>query len=241
VLEASTLGIAGYISFVALYAGSLGQHDARLEFALFAVVTLLVRTAGGRLLDRHRLEPLLHAALGLSATGLLLIALLRTPVGLLVGTVVFAVGQAPTFPALIALAAARAPAARRTAAVATLTTCFDLAYGVAAFALGALWQRAGFPALWLAAAAAALTGNVLLVVGPPTPPPRHPTSPLTQEEPHEPRRPPRRHLVLGPLCQAVPGPPCPHRHPAMDPGLDGPPLPGSRRARRPRTQPARRP
>ncbi len=177
VLLVSTLGVAGYNSFVALYASSLGQRDARLEFAVFAIVTLLVRAAGGRLLDGHRLEPLLRATLGLSATGLLLIALLRTPVGLLVGTVVFAVGQAPTFPALIALTAARVPAARRAAAVATLTTCFDLAYGAAAFALGALWQRAGFPALWLAAAAAALTGSVLLTVGPPAPlpPPPNPT------------------------------------------------------------------
>jgi len=156
-------GYAGYVSFIALYALDLGLSGASLLFGVFSAVVLTVRSLGAGIPDRFGAGLTARAALIGSMSGLVAIAMWRNPLGLFAGTVVFALGQALAFPALMTLAVNAAPPLERGAAVATFTAFLDLAFGIGPVALGLIAAALGYAGTFLSAALVAAVGLLLLV------------------------------------------------------------------------------
>jgi MFS family permease len=163
VLATSVVGLAGFNSFVPLYALDLGMDGARLVFVAYAVVVLLLRSVGARIPDRFGPAPTARVALACSATGLAVIALWSEVPGLFVGAVVFAVGQALAFPALMTAAIRGAPGSERAAVVATFTAFFDASFGLGAVALGAVASGFDYREAFFVASAVAVGGLALLL------------------------------------------------------------------------------
>jgi MFS family permease len=158
------LGFGGFNAFVALYGREIGLDRPGLLFGFFGAVIVLVRTVGRKLPDRlggRRTLTLSFIALG---AGLATIGLWQSEVGLFVGTAIFAVGQALTYPSAVLLAMEVTRPTERSAVVGSVGAFVDVALGVGAFMLGAVAEVAGYGSAFVVAAAVALSG--LLVLAP---------------------------------------------------------------------------
>jgi len=162
VLATSMLGLGGFFTFVPLYALELGMSGSRLVFAMFSGVVLIVRSFGARVPDRLGSLKSARGALTGQAAGLTIVALWQTPTGLLVGTVVYALGQSLAFPALMTMAVGRAKASERGAVVGTFSAFFDFGFGLGAVVLGAVAGTMGYAGSFLVGAGVALGGLLLL-------------------------------------------------------------------------------
>jgi len=157
-------GMAGFLTFLPLYAREVGLEGAALPLAAYALVVIGLRIVGARLPDRIGAARLSGAALACSAVGLAMIGFLPNVAALLIGTVVFAIGVAFTMPALLALAVSRVPDGERGTVVGTAALFLDLAFGIAPVVLGLIAARTGYgPTFLVSAALAALASGLLIV------------------------------------------------------------------------------
>ncbi len=161
VLATGIWGLAGFNTFVPLYALQLGLSGSRFFFVTFSVILLLFRSLGARIPDRLGAAMSVRAALVLSAIGLGMIGLWRHPLGLFGGTVVFGGGHALLYPALLTLAVSRVPPTERGSVVGTMTSFLDLGLGLGPVSLGAVAGAFGYQSTFLAAASVALAGLFL--------------------------------------------------------------------------------
>jgi MFS family permease len=163
VLASGIWGLAGFNSFVPLYALKLGLSGSRLVFVLFSGLVLVIRLFGARLPDRIGHMKMARIALALDVVGLATIGLWASPAGLFAGAAIFAVGQAFLFPSLMSIAIGSTPREERGSVVGTFTAFFDLAFGLGAVSLGAVSEALGFSGLFLSASAIAAAGCLLLL------------------------------------------------------------------------------
>jgi len=162
VLVSAVVGFAGFNAFVALYARELGLDGAAPLFAVFALIVVTIRVLGRRIPDRLGPKRASGVALVLLASGLSVVGLWSSAVGLYAGVVIFAAGQALAFPSLMTLAIADAPVADRSSVVGTFTAFADVGFAVGAISLGAVADAAGYEGVFLTAAAASLAGLFVL-------------------------------------------------------------------------------
>jgi MFS family permease len=158
------LGFGGFVAFAALYARELGFDRPGLVFALFGGVIVLVRTFGRKLPDRLGARSTLMLCFVNLGLGLATMGIWQTQAGLLVGTTIFAVGQALSFPAAVLLAMQTSTEAERSAVVGGVTAFVDVALGVGAFVLGGVAAVTGYAGAFVVGSVVALSG--LLVVAP---------------------------------------------------------------------------
>jgi MFS family permease len=163
ILATSVWGLSGFNAFVPLYALALGLSGSRIAFVIYSAVVLSIRLFGARLPDRLGHRRTARASLGISAVGLILMGVWQEPAGLFLGAIVFAVGQALTFPALMSLAVGATPPAERGAVVGTFTAFFDLAFGLGAVTLGAVSELLGYSGLFVFAGVVAAAGMLGLI------------------------------------------------------------------------------
>jgi predicted MFS family arabinose efflux permease len=163
VLLAGILGMAGFLTFVPLYALDLGMGGSRVVLLLFAAVVVGIRGVGARIPDRLGPARATRIALALSAAGLAMVGAWRTPAGLVAGTAVFATGVALLTPAVMTLAVQGVAPRERGAVIGTTSSFLDLAIGLGPAALGLVAAAAGRPATFLASAAGAGAGLVMVV------------------------------------------------------------------------------
>ena len=163
VMLTSILGMAGFLTFVPLYAIDIGMDGSRLVLLVFAGVVVGIRSVGARIPDRLGAARTTRMALALSAAGLALVGTWRSPAGLLAGTVVFAVGIALLTPAVMALAVEGVPPGERASVIGTTSAFLDLAFGLGPAILGFVAAAAGRPGTFLAGAAVAAVGWALVV------------------------------------------------------------------------------
>jgi MFS family permease len=156
------LGFGGFVAFAAIYARDLGIGRPGLVFALFGGVVALVRFFGRRLPDALGARRTLELSFVFLAIGLALIGGWRSLTGLLVGTVVFAVGQAMTYPSAVLLAVESASVSERSAVVGSVGAAVDVALGVGALTLGGVAKFVGYDGAFLVASIVALSGLVVL-------------------------------------------------------------------------------
>ena len=157
------LGFGGFVAFAALYARELGIDRPGLVFALFGAVVVLVRTFGRKLPDRLGARRTLVLCFVNLAIGLATIGAWQTETGLLVGTAIFAVGQALSYPAAVLLAMETSSEAERSAVVGGVTAFVDVALGVGAFTLGAVAAVTGYAGAFLVSSVFALSGLLVVI------------------------------------------------------------------------------
>lgn len=159
------IGLTGFVAFVPLYVVDIGWKDSRGVFLLYGLLIMVIRIAGARLPDR--LGPLRAGtlALGSVAAGLLIMAGWESVAGLMIGTVVFAVGMAFMYPALMTLALYGVNDNERAAVVGTFSSFFDISQGLGALIVGTIAELSGFRGAFLGGAVFAISGLVLLRSG----------------------------------------------------------------------------
>jgi MFS family permease len=157
-------GMGPFFAFLPLLADQLRLGGAGTFFGLFAIIVVALRIVGARLPDRVGAAKLSGTALVVSAIGMLLAGLFPTFVGLLVATVVFAVGVAFTFPAIMAMAVIGTPADERGAVVGTAGLFVDAAFGLSPAVLGLLARSSGYPSTFLVSAVIAAIGAAWLLI-----------------------------------------------------------------------------
>ena len=162
VILLALLGFGGFNAFAALHAREVGLERPGLVFAVFGGVVVAVRLFGRKLPDRLGARVTASAACIAVAAGLVVVAAWQSPAGLLLGTAVFAAGQALAYPAIVLFAMARSADDERSAAVGAVAAFVDVALASGAFVLGIVADAAGYGAVFLAGAASALLGLVLL-------------------------------------------------------------------------------
>jgi predicted MFS family arabinose efflux permease len=163
VLLATIWGMAGFLTFVPLYALDLGMRGASLVLGLFSGIVVAIRSLGARIPDRLGAARATRVALALSAVGLATVGLWRAPAGLVAGTVLLGVGVALFTPALFSLAMQGIPASERGAVMGTTSAFLDLGFGLGPATLGFVAASVGRGGTFLAGAAVAAAGFVLVV------------------------------------------------------------------------------
>jgi MFS family permease len=162
-LLSSILGMAGFLTFVPLYAIDIGMDGSRVVLLVFAGIVVGIRSVGARIPDRLGAARATRMALALSAAGLALMGAWRSPAGLFAGAVVLAVGVALLTPAVMALAVEGVPPGERGSVIGTTSAFLDLAFGLGPAILGFVAAGFGRPGTFLAGAAVAAVGWALVV------------------------------------------------------------------------------
>jgi MFS family permease len=142
-VAAALVGYSGFVSFAAIYAEDIGLDSPGLIFTAYAVLIVAFRVGLARLPDRYGAVGVSAFSVVALAAGLLLMAALGTIVGLFSGTVLFALGMALNFPALLALVVNQAAPEDRTYAVASFSVFFDIGFGLGGPVVGALVSLSG--------------------------------------------------------------------------------------------------
>lgn len=122
-----------------------------------------MRLVSGRLADRYGRFRVAFPGLLAGAAGLALLATVPAPGPALVGVAVYGTGFALLFPALMALAADRAPESERGAALGTFTAFFDVATATSGALIGAVADARGFGTAWAVTSVLCLVSAGLLL------------------------------------------------------------------------------
>lgn len=162
ILWTNLIAMAGFFAFLPLYAPEAGLEGSRLVFLVFSAVVIAVRSAGARVPDRIGPRRASLGALVSTAAGMVLLGSWPGPAGVLIGTVVLAVGQALAFPALMTLAMRGVPPSERGSLVGTFTAFVEVSFGLGPVLLGFVAEGFGFRGAFLVAAVVALGGLLLL-------------------------------------------------------------------------------
>jgi MFS family permease len=161
VLFLGLIPLAGFTAFIPLYVDNLNV-SAGAVFALYGILILGVRIFGARVPDRLGGRKTATIAIAVVALGIGLIAVWPTVPGLIVGTVVFALGMSLMYPALLLLALYGVSDAERASVVGTFSSFFDASQGLGALICGAVVAVTGDRGAFAAGAVCAVAGLVVL-------------------------------------------------------------------------------
>jgi len=163
VLLLALLGFGGFNAFVALHAREVGLERPGLVFLVFAGIVVVARVFGRTLPDRLGARVAASSACLAVICGLLVLAAWQSVPGLLIGTAIFAAGQAFAYPAVALLASARAPVSEQSATFGAVIAFVDVALLSGALVLSIAAEASGYGAVFVAGAVSAALGLVLLV------------------------------------------------------------------------------
>ncbi len=157
---ASIVAMGGLLAFASLHADSVGLATTSLPLLVYGGVVVVCRVVFAKVPDRLPPLRLGAAALATMAAGLTLAATWSTPLGVVAGAAVMALGVAFSTPAFFAAIFATAGPAERGAASGTASAFIDLGLGGGPIVLGLVAAAAGIPWAFGAAAAVALAGSI---------------------------------------------------------------------------------
>jgi predicted MFS family arabinose efflux permease len=156
---ASVVAMGGFLAFAGLHADALGMHHASLPLFVYGATVVVGRVVFAKVPDRLPPLPLGAAALIAIAFGALTVGTVTTPAGLVLGTVVLALGVTFSTPAFFSAIFATAAPSERGAASGTASMALDLGLGGGPVLLGMVAQSVGIPWAFGVAAAVAVTGS----------------------------------------------------------------------------------
>lgn len=160
---ASVVAMGGFLALASLHAGAVGVGAISTPILVYGAVVIVGRIGFGWLMDR--LPPLRLGAVALVAiaAGLVVAATVRTPIGILLGAALLAVGVVFSTPAFFAAIFATAGPAERGAASGTASAALDLGLGLGPMLLGVVASAAGTSWAFVTAAGVAIIGAVWTV------------------------------------------------------------------------------
>jgi MFS family permease len=155
-LALANVGYAALAGFVVLHLRARGIGGGATVFTAFAVAVFASRLALSRVPDRAGARRTATAAGLLEALGLAIIALAGSLAVALIGAVVVGVGFSMLFPSLALMVGGEVGDDRRGSALGAFTAFFDIGVGLGGPIAGLTASLAGYPAVFVLAAAAAL-------------------------------------------------------------------------------------
>lgn len=155
---ASLAAVGGFLAFASLHSAQVGLANTSLALLVYGLVIVVCRIVFARVPDRLPPLPLGLASLVAIAVGMAVMALWLTPVGLMVGVVITAVGVTFSTPAFFSEIFATATPSERGAAAGTASAFIDLGLGFGPICLGLVARSGGIPAAFLAGAGFAVLG-----------------------------------------------------------------------------------
>ncbi|RXZ50535.1 MFS transporter [Agromyces fucosus] len=161
---ASLVPIGGFLTFAALQAEAVGSVAASAPLLVYGGVVVVCRIVFARLPDRVPPLALGAAALVTIGIGLALIAAWASPIGLVLGTGVAAIGVAFSTPAFFGAIFATASPSQRGVASGTASAAIDLGLGLGPIVLGLVAHAAGIPWAFVVGAAVAAMGALWTLV-----------------------------------------------------------------------------
>ncbi len=135
-------------AFFPLYALAGGMSYPGHFFATFAIMLILGRTLGGRVLDLYSKERVIFPCLFTYMISTIILALFRTPPMFLVAAIIWGAGNALAFPAFVALAMDLAGPSRGPA-MGTFTALSDLGVGLGAVIMGVVLRLTNYQVMFL--------------------------------------------------------------------------------------------
>jgi MFS family permease len=148
------VAMGGFLAFAALQAQAVDLQNVSLPLFAYGVTVVVCRVVFAKLPDRVRPMHLGIASLAATGVGLVIVAVWPSTAGLLIGTVVLAVGVAFTTPAFISAMFATAAPLQRGSASATASVMIDVGLGLGPLLLGIVAQ--GFSLGWAFAVTAVI-------------------------------------------------------------------------------------
>jgi MFS family permease len=160
-LALANVGYAALAGFVVLLLRARGIGGGAVVFTAFALAVFASRLVLGRVPDRVGARPAATAAGLLDALGLLIIALAGSLGAALAGAVVMGIGFSMLFPSLALMVVREVGDERRGSALGAFTAFFDIGVGLGGPAAGLIASLAGYPAVFVFSALAALATSAL--------------------------------------------------------------------------------
>ena len=165
-LAISTVGLfvsfsyASIMSFISIYAQSLGMIEtASYFFLVFAVAMLISRPFTGRLFDEMGPNVVIIPAILIFAVGLFVLSMTTSAWMLLLAGALIGIGYGTLLPCFQTLAIQTSPKHRSTYATATFFTLYDTGIAAGSFILGIVAVYLGYAHMYMA-----LSGFVILIV-----------------------------------------------------------------------------
>ena len=155
---ASVVAMGALFAFGSLQADAVGLMPVSTPLFVYGIIVVAGRLLLARVLDRFRPLLLGAVALVIISGGLMIMALWTTPLGMVLGAAVFALGITLSTPAFFSAIFATARPDERGAASGTASVFLDLAMGGGPMLLGFAAQASGIPFAFGVAAAVAVAG-----------------------------------------------------------------------------------
>ena len=138
------------ISFISVYAKSLGLIEASSYFFMvFAVTMMITRPFTGKLYDKVGPGVVIYPSIIIFCAGLFLLAFTNSSAMLLLSGAVIGIGYGSITPCLQTLAIQSSPPHRSGYATATYFTLFDTGIAVGSYVFGLVVAQAGFSNIYL--------------------------------------------------------------------------------------------
>lgn len=164
VMTLGTIGYGGFQSLLPLIAPELGLDGVGPVFAVYAVVSLVVRIALAAWVDRFDSFRVAALSAVLTCVGLGVMALHLSAGTVFAAAAVLAVSLGCQYPALQMLALAGRSHVEHPAVLAIYTASFDIGMALGALVMGVVTERLGFQLACLVAAVVC-AGGILLQLG----------------------------------------------------------------------------
>ena len=164
-LALANVGYAALAGFVVLHLRARGIDGGATVFTAFALAVFASRLVLSRVPDRAGASPTATAAGLLEALGLLIVALATSLTVALAGAVVIGIGFSMLFPSLALMVVGGVGEDRRGSALGAFTAFFDIGVGLGGPLAGVTASLAGYPAVFVLAAAGALCTAALAASG----------------------------------------------------------------------------
>ncbi len=156
--------LTAQFTFVKTFVLESGIGSVGLFFTAYSIAAIVLRLGFAWVPERVGPKRALLPALATLAVGYVLLAFATTPLAITVAGACAGLGHGFTFPILSGLVMARARVAERGAATSIFTALFDAGALVGGPLLGAVIREAGYPAMFLCAAALVTSGAALFTV-----------------------------------------------------------------------------
>src|ERR1700678_4330431 len=157
------IGFGTIAAFITLFYASRNWPEASLSLTLFGAAFVVARLGFAWTVTKWGGYPVAMVSLAVECAGLLVLWLAPAPLAARIGATIAGFGFSLVFPALGVEAVRKVPVESRGSALAIYTPFIDLSMGVAGPLAGAIVSAAGYPPIFLFAAAAALLGIALLL------------------------------------------------------------------------------
>jgi MFS family permease len=143
-----TINWGALTAFFPLYALGHGVDNPGLFFAAFAVTLIIVRVLGGKILDIYAREKIILPCLFNLIISVTLLAFSTTLMMFILVAIIWGMGTAFLYPALVAYTIDRA-ASSRGPAMGTFTALTDLGAGMGSVMMGIILQLTNYPIMFL--------------------------------------------------------------------------------------------